>query len=372
MALKKLQYGSKGDPTRPYHFLLNPDGYREGANMKPMTKPLLSNTNAAVDFGTMYNRTNIGKNLLGITPANTPYDVQAPKLAPGMPAGIKRSFSTPITSIKSRTSPNVEVGAAAGVKPNARGKRKGLQTLNQLAPFVSNMVNAFRKPPAPPMPTMNSQVTLNRVSNDNEINQIEGGVRASNMVAGRTLDENSAAAVRGSNLAERFNQMSASNDRKNIANIGIGNQEAQMNAAIEGTNTAKKDQYGRDLVDMKIANQREKSDNIANAADKYVGIQNEKAKRDLDLKKFGIVTEMYNRDGVASRKYKTLAEFQADPINVNYANGSVGANQAEAMMNKANEDYEKRQKEKIAALTDYKKFGGRMKYATGRMMKVFN
>lgn len=372
MALKKLQYGSKGDPTRPYHFLLNPDGYREGANMKPMTKPLLSNTNAAVDFGTMYNRTNIGKNLLGITPANTPYDVQAPKLAPGMPAGIKRSFSTPITSIKSRTSPNVEVGAAAGVKPNARGKRKGLQTLNQLAPFVSNMVNAFRKPPAPPMPTMNSQVTLNRVSNDNEINQIEGGVRASNMVAGRTLDENSAAAVRGSNLAERFNQMSASNDRKNIANIGIGNQEAQMNAAIEGTNTAKKDQYGRDLVDMKIANQREKSDNIANAADKYVGIQNEKAKRDLDLKKFGVIAGMYNANGVAGRVFKTMADIQSDPLGANFYNANKGQMTEQAMVDAMNKHYAGKKAEQDKMLIDHMKFGGRMKYATGRMMKVFN
>lgn len=243
--------------------------------------------------------------------------------------------------------------------------QKIANTADDLAPYASNILNAFRKPIAPPMPAMDPGVTLQRVNLDNDRAMVERGIRGANMNADRTLDENTSQAVKQYNLATRFNQLSQVNQAERNANTEIANQETQTNANITARNNMKTDQRGRDLVEMQVANQREKSANIANAADKYISIKNEKAKANLDMKKFGIITAAYNRDGVAGRQYKSLAEIIQDPAGLEYLNNNANE-QGAAINEKAYNDYLERKKK----ASSMKKYGGVLKYSTGGMMKI--
>ena len=74
-----------------------------------------------------------------------------------------------------------------------------------------------------------------------------------------------------------------------------------MNAGIEANNLARMDRYNDDVVGAQIADQRERSANLSNAADKFVMQQNEKAKAKLDLDKLNVYKELWKNSGVYDR-----------------------------------------------------------------------
>lgn len=190
---------------------------------------------------------------------------------------------------------------------------------NNTAPFVSNIVNAFRKPPMPEMGTMNPMVTLQKVNMDNERNSIDRDVNAADADASRTLSANTAQAVKQYNLGNRINAKSAVNEKENNANTQISNQQSLINANITAGNNAKKDDFNNQLVERQVAQQREQSANISNFSDKYVGIQNEKQKAKVDMEKTKVLSSMYMRSGVyqaQAREWK--AKGVPDPLGRNY------------------------------------------------------
>jgi len=254
------------------------------------------------------------------------------------------------------------------------GAKEGADTL---LPFANNIINAFRTPPPVPMPNMDSPVTLQKVNMDNDRFEVEKGVRAANASAYRNLDENTATAASGYNLAQRFNQLSAVNQSERNQNTAISNQEVMTNAGIKSSNNSKLDQRDLNIVERKLAMQRENSQNFANAVDKKIMIDNEKSKANLDLKRFGILMKAYNRDGVAGREFSSLSEMQADPIGAKYIRNKAGETEAE-ILKKANEEYQARTAERKkkwkedtnAYLVNKKKYGGSMKYSAGGMIKT--
>ena len=261
------------------------------------------------------------------------------------------------------------INSSTLVKPTAKKFpwQKITNTAENIAPYASNIFNMFRSPVPPPNPNLDPGVTLQKVNMDNDRAMVERGIRGANMNADRTLDENTAQSVKQYNLAQRFNQLSQVNQSERNANMEIANRETELNSNITARNNMKQDQLGRDRVEMQLANQREKSANIANAADKYISIKNEKAKSNLDLKKFGIISAAYNQNGVAGRKYKTLAEAMQDPVNLEYMNNGQGQKEND-IMDKLNANYLARRQKELSQ----KKYGGAMKYSTGGMMQVFN
>lgn len=182
---------------------------------------------------------------------------------------------------------------------------------NAIAPFASNIINSFRKPPKPPTPHLDSQITLNHVNLNNDRAQVERGIRGENANASKVLDENSAQAVRQQNLGVRATQMSSVNQAEANTNVNVDNEAAKINAGIKAGNNYKLDNYDNAGVERTIAMQRESSANLANAADKYIGIGNEKAKNDLDVRKFGILSKT-DTNGVLNRN------FQDDPLYLEY------------------------------------------------------
>lgn len=182
---------------------------------------------------------------------------------------------------------------------------------NAIAPFASNIINSFRKPPKPPTPHLDSQITLNHVNLNNDRAQVERGIRGENTNASKVLDENSAQAIRQQNLGVRASQLSSVNQSEANTNANIDSEATKINAGIRAGNNAKLDNYDNAGVERTIAMQRESSANLANAADKYIGIGNEKAKNDLDVRKFGILAKT-DTNGVLSRN------FQDDPLYMEY------------------------------------------------------
>jgi hypothetical protein len=255
---------------------------------------------------------------------------------------------------------------------NAVGTR-ATDTANQLAPYASNIINALRSPARVPTPNLDAPVTLQRANYDNDRYSTERGIRGINANADRTLDENTSQSVKQYNLAQKFNQLSSINQAERNQNIDISNKEVMTNAEISAKNNAKLDQYKMGIAERTNAQQREQSANVANAADKYMAIQNEKSKANLDLKRFGIIQKMYNTDGVSGRAYKSLAEAQADPIANRYVQSLKSAGMAEdKIVDVLNSQYSDKKAETAKLLLNQKKYGGSMKYSTGGMMKLFN
>ncbi len=240
---------------------------------------------------------------------------------------------------------------------------------NTLIPYASNIINGLRKPPAVPNPSLDSEVTLAKVNYDADRAYVSNNLRGVTRGAFRTLDENTANAV---GLAARGNavgQMNSVNQGEQNQNAGIRNQQEGMNAQIRASNNQKLDQTNQMRVERSIAQQREQSANISNAADKYTAIQNEKAKADLDFKKFGVVAAMYNKDGVAGRTFKGLGND--DPLGLEYQNNGLTEKQ-NTVSDYLAEEAKKRNKKTKDYTTWKGKYGGSMSQSAGARFKKLN
>lgn len=189
-----------------------------------------------------------------------------------------------------------------------------------LAPFASNIANAFQKPPMPAQPTYDNSVTLTAPRYDNERNTVSREINGTNASLYRNLDANTAARLTQNNLGVKLNQLSSINERENNARAETSNRQALVNSGIQSRNNDKTDAYNRDLVERSIAQERTQSENIANAGDKYVGIQNEKRKAKVDLEKTKTMAELFRNSGVGTRLRQQLMEDGVtDPTGQDYA-----------------------------------------------------
>ena len=203
-------------------------------------------------------------------------------------------------------------------------EKPDMSRAKDLIPFASNMLNAFRKPPMPKRPGTLSPVTLGKVSYANERTEADRLVRGADLGAERGLDGNTAASVRAGNLSQKFRMYSDSYARENNENTDITNKQTMINAGIDEKNTRGNDFYNQQVVERRIAQQGQQSANVANAADKYISIQNEQAKRDLEAKNFAITSKVFENSGVLKRLMgKLQAEGIDDPSNTKRYGGKL-------------------------------------------------
>lgn len=187
---------------------------------------------------------------------------------------------------------------------------------DSLAPFASNIVNSFRKPPVPKAPTLASPVTLGKVDYSADRAATESAVRGADLAAERGLDGNTAAAVRASSLATKLGAISRINQNEANENTQIGNRQTMINSEIGMRNNMLKDNYNNTLTEMEIADQNQKGANLANAADKYIAIKNQDKARALEEKKFNITSRLFDNSGVMNRFLQDLREKGiTDPTN---------------------------------------------------------
>lgn len=197
---------------------------------------------------------------------------------------------------------------STGTKSTTAINMKSLgKAAGSVIPYASNIINSFRKLPKPPAPHLDSQIALKHVNLNNDRAMVERGIRGENMNASKVLDENTAQAVRQANLGVRTTQLSSVNQNEANQNANIDNEAIKINAGIRAGNNAKLDNYDNANVERTVATQNNASANTANAVDKYIGIQNEQAKNDLDVRKFNILSKT-DTNGTLYRN------FQDDPL----------------------------------------------------------
>lgn len=210
-----------------------------------------------------------------------------------------------------------EPGSAMGDKTINPTNWKSLatkadNTANSVAPFASNIANAFKKIPQPVTPNLISPVSLSKPSNAVELHEIDRSIKGLNAGADQGLDSNTAASVKAANLVTGLRAKGQSYENVRNAGIGIDNEQAKINSSINMANMQKLDQDGDAKVNMAIAGARESSANVANAADKYVQIGAAKDAKVLDLQKFDVLSKMYSQSGVTSRLINQMLGKSAD------------------------------------------------------------
>ena len=149
-------------------------------------------------------------------------------------------------------------------------KNRFTSIVDSVTPYVSNVANLFRKPPMPPNPILDTPVSLNRVSMNNDRYEVERGTRSGDRFAESQLDPQAAFAAKAFNNAQRFNQLSKVNQDERNMNTDISNREVQINTGISANNNQLKRGYQNDLTERTLAQQRFQSDNLANASDKFI------------------------------------------------------------------------------------------------------
>lgn len=183
---------------------------------------------------------------------------------------------------------------------------------NALAPYASNIANAFRNPPMPHQPDLVNPVVLSKINLSNAKNSILRQTHTADMQANKYLDPQSAAAVRVANLSKGIEGTSQVAEQEAFLNSRQTAEQAGMNLNVNAMNVGATNRYRDSLTERNVALQREQSQNLSNAADKYIGINNEKAKADLDLKKIGVLSQMWQNSGVYDRMLKKLKDRGID------------------------------------------------------------
>lgn len=211
-------------------------------------------------------------------------------------------------------------GAPAGTGTNNtnRWARIGAK-VNDIAPFVSNIVNSFRTPPMPKKGMYDRYTPLQKVNLQDQRNQVANTFAAANRATERNIDSNSAEAIKAFNRGQEISQMSAINEKEMNTNVGISNQQAAMDQQIGVMNTAKENKFKDELVERQVAKQREASANIANAGDKYVMLQNEKQKAKTEIAKANVLAGVYDKSGVLDRaRAEMKKKGLPDPLGKDY------------------------------------------------------
>lgn len=190
---------------------------------------------------------------------------------------------------------------------------------NAIMPYASNIVNQFQRPPNVPLPHQDSLVTLNSPSFANDRNEVNRDVNTVNASVDRSVDGQTAAKIKLFNLGQKLDKLSAVNQADHNMQLQTNNDAARINAGISARNNEKLDQFNNEQVARKLAIQREQSANLSNASDKFIGIQNENAKRQLDLDKTKTMSTLFSSSGVGDRERTKLKELGVpDPLGKSY------------------------------------------------------
>jgi len=278
--------------------------------------------------------------------------------APDTEDYIPRTTGTGTMRIADRLKGSLNTSMAKAKSPGMFSKIFNAGTVNkagefakEISPYISNISNAFRKAPRPIVPVTDSFTNLKKIDLSNERYAVRRTTDAANKATERNVDANTAEAIKAFNRGQEFNQLSSINERENNTNVGIGNQQAMMDAQVKGANVERWNDYGDAKTAANIADVRERSANVANAGDKFTLIQNEKQKARVERDKVRVLSSLYNKSGVLSRQARDWKKMGIeDPLGMDYS------------YSESDEDYNKRK--------DVKKYGGMLIKMTARKLNV--
>lgn len=267
-----------------------------------MTRPVKKADGGDMDWGDLENQLSGVPKIAPVTSTVAPLGVNKPDTSgiPGPPSNVK-----PIdTSGAPRPEPGTNWGAIAG----------------NVAPYISNIANEFRRPPQPMAPHLDNMVTIGSPNYNNDRAEASREIEGNSVIAGRNVDGNTAARIRLFNQGQKLEKLSSINQQDNNMKLQARNDQARINASISGRNNDKLDNYDNQQVERGVAIQREQSANLSNATDKFVSINNEQQKRQVDLDKTRTMATLFSRSGVGDRERKALRDSGVpDPLGKNYA-----------------------------------------------------
>lgn len=183
--------------------------------------------------------------------------------------------------------------------------KKPLSKLKPIIPYVSNVANSFITPKRQSAPSLQSSVSMGRVSMDSSRAGVSQRIREADLGT-RSLDGNTGSFVRAANLGQGLKAIADVNERETIANAEISAREASLNAGIEQSNLSKLDEYNNQSVSRDSAIKSGIASNLSNAVDKFVAGENLKTERDTDLQKAQII--MSANKGVSNRMLDRMLE----------------------------------------------------------------
>lgn len=246
----------------------------------------------------------------------TPFELNTPTPDPNNIAPT--AFST-LKNIDGSTATKKDL--TGGIKKKDKFDWKKLAgKASALAPFASNIANSFNKAPKVKKPNLLSYQTLKKVNLNNERSEITRAGETSDRATERNVDSNTAEAVKQFNRGQTIQRLGAVGEKERNANIAIGNQQATLDMQVDYTNKAKKDTFQDTETARRIAEQTQRSANFANAADKLIGIRNEKEKNRVDLEKTKTLAGMYDPSGVMKRARAKMRDSGIqDPLGLDFS-----------------------------------------------------
>lgn len=332
----------------------------------PKRVPLKGKAQGTMGPKNTYGKNRIGRGFLTDAKITVPVEAQYEGIIPRMFDG--KSLSIPATTQAKINSDNANkwssLTSITPVQPTGTGSRRPRilsnifsneninkvgKFANELSPYISNISNTFRKAPKPNVPILDTYTNLSKIDLSNERHGVKRTIDAANKATERSVDANTAEAIKAFNRGQEFNQLSSINERENNTNIGIGNQQAMMDAQIKAGNVNKWNDYGDAKTAAAIADVRERSANVANAGDKFTLIQNEKRKAKVERDKVRVLSSLYNKSGVLSRQAREWKKLGIeDPLGMEYS------------YSESDDAYNKRK--------DVKAYGGMMKKVPSRKL----
>lgn len=159
--------------------------------------------------------------------------------------------------------------------------------LENALPFVSNIANAFIKPPLPAAPVYTAPPTYRNIDLSATRNFIERNLNANNQYAAQNFNANIAAALRGNNQAEAIDNYTKVNVEEQNKNNEIYNQNQKLRYDAAFANNNLTNLYNDSLVNREKAIKKDLSENFSNATNKGINLINQNRLRlnDLDTMK---------------------------------------------------------------------------------------
>jgi hypothetical protein len=209
-------------------------------------------------------------------------------------------------------SPNLRAAAADAKTPGGgiNWSNRLANTADKLAPYASNIANAFTSPAAPQLGAMMTAPKLVAPNFDATRADMNASESAFGRSADQSLDANSAAIAKLGARAQTLGSMNKLAEGEANAKGAVANEQAKLSAQTDYANTSTINQYKNDLTTYANVAKSAKSANLANAADKYIAGKNVKAQGDLDLKKAALIGSMYD-PGVEKRTSAKAAALWA-------------------------------------------------------------
>jgi hypothetical protein len=285
MRFKKYQMGGSMDWYNPNNDLLNID--KKGSRLNIDLNP------------TLYN-----------TPETKPLSID--------PQGSTKLSSTYLSNPGATFSNNMNGTVGGGTTPTGGGKFGSFMSgvgknAGSILPYVSNLVNSFRKIPKPLKPELELPAQASLVNYDAD--RVDMDRQFLGMIKGMEAAASNPGAVNANRVAalgKFLEGKSRVSQLERNTNAQIQNRNNELNTSISARNTERGNNYKESLIAREIAQQQHNAQNLANFSDKVQMQRRDKSLMDLEKEKLQIIPRVYGDTGVVDRNILDLLKTQIE------------------------------------------------------------